>query len=206
MSAERRESAGHAELLDVLRLASFRDYTISRAASGIATGLLQALILWQVYAISASTLSLGIVGLVAFAAAFVSSLVGGAIVDSYDRRTVLFASQIVAGAASLSMLLAILSQHASLGLVYVLVLVTGVAASLEFPARYAVLPSIVPPALFNRALTVNSAVTSLTSVTGPAVGGVLIAMGGIGAAYAGHVVLLAIAIASLVPLRLPTER
>jgi MFS family permease len=200
------EPQGHGELLAILRLASFRDYTIGRSASGVATGLLQALILWQVYAISGSTLSLGIVGLVAFVSALVSSLIGGAIVDTYDRRTILFASEIVAGLASLGMLAAVATQHATLEMIYATVLVTGVAAALEFPARQAILPAVVPQPLFTRALTVNSACNSLTSVTGPTLGGILIASGGIGAAYVGHVVLIVVAILSLIPLRIPSER
>src|SRR5579864_3931796 len=202
-SVEQVEPSGHVELAAVLRLAAFREYTLSQSASGVAAGLLQAVILWQVYAISGSPLSLGIVGLVAFAAAFVSSLLGGAIVDTYDRRTILFAAQIVPGVASLGMLAAIATQHVNLLLVYALVLVTGVAAALESPARLSILPAIVPRELFPRALTVNSASSSLTSVSGPAVGGLLIAAGGVGAAYAGHVVLVAIATLSLVPLRVP---
>ncbi len=197
------EPAGHVELRAVLGLHSFREYTLSQGASGVATGLLQALILWQVYAISGSALSLGVVGLVAFVAAFVSSLIGGAIVDTYDRRTILFAAQIIPGAASLGMLAAIATQHVNLVLVYALVLVTGVAAALEWPARQSLLPAVVPRALFPRALTVNSASTSLTSVTGPAVGGLLIAAGGVQAAYTGHVVLVAIGVLSLLPLRVP---
>jgi MFS family permease len=189
------------ELFAILRLGTFREYTASRAANGLATGLLQALILWQVYAISGSVLSLGIVGLFAFFAALVSSLIGGAIVDSYDRRTILLVSQLVPGLGSLAMLAAIGSNRVSLQLIYGLVLVTGIAASLEFPARQALLPAVVPRHLFARALTVNSASSSLTSVTGPAIGGLLIATGGVAAAYGAHVVLVAIALLSLIPLR-----
>jgi MFS family permease len=194
-------SGGHSELLAILRLGSFREYAVSRGANGLATGLLQALILWQVFAISGSVLSLGIVGLVAFIAALVSSLIGGALVDSYDRRTILLVSQLVPGLGSLAMLAAIASNAVSLPLIYGLVMVGGIAASLEFPARQAILPAVVPRHLFARALTVNSATSSLTSVTGPAIGGVLIAIGGVGAAYAAHVVLVAIAMLSLLPLR-----
>jgi MFS family permease len=197
---------GHGELLAVLRVGSFRDYTISRSATGIATSLLQALILWQVFAISDSALSLGIVGLVAFVSAFVSSLIAGVVVDAYDRRTILFAAEIVPGVASVAMLAAIALGQVTLEMVYVLVFVTGVAASLEFPARQAILPDVIPRNLFTRALTVNSAANSLTSVTGPALGGLLIAVAGVGAAYAGHVVLVAIAILSLIPLRLKQQR
>ena len=197
---------GNGELIAVLRLGAFRDYTISRSANGVATGLLQALILWQVYAISGSALSLGLVGLAAFVAAAMTSLVGGAIVDAYDRRTILFTSQVVPGLASLGMLVAIASQHVSLELIYGLVLLTGVASSLEFPAQQAIPPLIVPRELFPRAVTINSASSSLTSVTGPAVGGLLIATGGIGAAYVGHAILVAIATLSLVPLHVPGGR
>jgi MFS family permease len=194
-------SGGRGELLAILRLGSFREYAVSRGANGLATGLLQALILWQVYAISGSALSLGIVGLVAFIAALVSSLIGGALVDSYDRRTILLVSQVVPGLGSLAMLAAIASNAANLQLIYGLVMVTGIAASLEFPARQAILPAVVPRHLFARALTVNSASSSLTSVTGPAIAGVLIAIGGVGAAYTAHVVLVAVAMLSLLPLR-----
>ncbi len=191
-----------AELLTVLRLGTFREYTTSRAANGLANGLLQALILWQVYAISGSALSLGIVGLFAFVAALASSLVGGAIVDTYDRRTILLISQLIPGLCSLGMLAAIAAGPVSLELIYALVLITGVASALEAPARQAILPAVVPHRLFARALTVNSAASSLTSVTGPAIGGVLIALGGVGAAYVAHVVLVAIAMVALLPLRI----
>ena len=106
------------ELLAILRVPAFRQYVVSQAASGLATNLLQALILWQVYAISGSTLSLGIVGLVGFVSAFLSSLIGGVVVDAYDRRMILFASQIVPGLGSLAMLAAIATDHVSLELIY----------------------------------------------------------------------------------------
>jgi MFS family permease len=104
------------------------------------------------------------------------------------------------------MLVSIASGNVSLNLVYVLVLLTGVANALEFPAREAILPAVVPRPLFARALTVNSASNSLTSVTGPALGGLLIATGGVGAAYVGHVVLVGVGLISLVPLRVPGGR
>src|SRR5438477_10252184 len=132
------------DLLAVLRVPAFQQYSASRAASGVAMTLLQALILRQVNAISSSVLSLGIVGLFAFVAALVSSIVGGAIVDTYDRRSLLIASQLVPGLGSLAMLVAIATDHVSLEIIYILVLVSGVASSIEFPARQAILPAVVP--------------------------------------------------------------
>ena len=85
---------------------AFRNYAVSRVTSAIAMSLLQAVILWQVYAISGSTLSLGLVGLIGFMSALLSSVIGGAVVDAYDRRVVLLASQLVPGLASIAVLAA----------------------------------------------------------------------------------------------------
>src|SRR5579859_3836548 len=111
-------------MLAVLRVPGFRQYATSRAASSVANSMLQAVVLWQVYAISSSTLSLGLVGLVGFASALLSSLIGGVVVDAYDRRIVLFASQTIPALASLGMLVAIATDQVSLPLIYGLVLVT----------------------------------------------------------------------------------
>jgi MFS family permease len=175
-------------------------------AGGVASALLQAVILWQVYAISGSTLSLAMVGLVGFVSSLASSLIGGAVVDHYDRRGVLFGAQIVPGVASVCMLVAIARGTVSLELIYIVVLVTGLAGSFEWPARQAILPSIVPRHLFTRSLTVSSALNSVTSVTGPALAGLLIAFGGIGDAYAVHVFLVLIALVSLIPLHIPAVK
>src|SRR5262245_18986109 len=163
--------------------------------------LLQAVILWQVYAISSSTLALGLVGLIGFIAALLSSLIGGAVVDAYDRRVVLLAAQLVPGLGSIVLLAAIATDIVSLGLLYGVVLVSTLAASFEFPARQAILPSVVPARLFTRSLATNSALSSFGSVTGPALGGLLIAFGGIGQAYAAHVLLVVLSTATLVQLR-----
>jgi MFS family permease len=190
-------------MLDVLQVPGFRQYATSRAASSVANSMLQAVVLWQVYAISGSTLSLGIVGLVGFVSALLSSLIGGVVVDAYDRRIVLFISQTVPGLASLGMLAAMATDHVSLVLIYGLVLVTEVASSFESPARQSILPALVPRRLYTRAMTTNSALSSVTSVTGPALGGVLIALGGVGQAYVVHAALVALALLALVPLHLP---
>src|SRR6266568_5726475 len=164
-------------MLAVFRVPGFPQYAISQGASRVANSMLQAVVLWQVYAISGSTLSLGIVGLVGFVSTLLSSLIGGVVVDAYDRRLVLFTSQTVPGLGSLGMLAAIATDHVSLELIYGVVLVTGLASSFESPARQAILPAIVPRRLYTRAMTTNSALSSVTSVSGPALGGVLIALG-----------------------------
>ena len=163
--------------------------------------MLQAIIAWQVYEISGSALDLGIVGLVRFLPAFALSFVSGAIVDTYDRKKVLLFAQSIPLFSSGVMLAAIITNNVSLTLVYVIVFLAGVASAFEGPARQTLIPALVPRHLFSRAMTFNSTLQSLCSVTGPAIGGILIAIQGVGLGYAVHFCLILLSIIALTPLR-----
>jgi MFS family permease len=192
-----------ADLTAVLSLPPYRAYALSRAASGTATALLQTIIAWQVFAISGSALALGLLGLVRFLPALALSLVGGAVVDAYDRRRILQLAQLAPLGVTLVILAALAADRVSVGLLYAMVFVIGLASSFENPARQALLPTIIPRPLFTRAVTTNSTLQSLAAVTGPTLGGLLIAWAGVGPAYVVHGLLVATSIGALATLHLP---
>jgi len=163
--------------------------------------MLQAIIAWQVYAISGSALDLGLVGLVRFAPALALSLVSGVVVDTYDRQRILLAAQAIPVLTSGLMLAAIATGRVSLPLVYGLVFMAGVSSAFEGPARQSLIPALVPRNLFSRAMTLNSTLQSLSSVSGPAVAGGLIAWQGIGLAYTAHLVAILVSMFVLLPVR-----
>jgi MFS family permease len=66
------------------------------------------------------------------------------------------------------------------------------AFAFDSPARQALLPSLVPLAVFPRAVTWSSMATALAFATGPALAGLLIASAGVGAAYGAYVALVAL--------------
>ncbi len=191
------------DLADVLRVPAFRRYSISRVAAAIAQSMLQAIIAWQVFAISGSALDLGIVGLVRFVPALVLSFVSGVIVDTYDRRLILLGAQAIPAVTSALMLAAIVSGTVTLPMVYVLVFFAGVSSAFEGPARQTMIPALVPRRLFSRAMTFNSTLQSLCAVTGPAVGGALIALQGVGLGYAANLILVLVSMVVLFPVRSP---
>ena len=191
------------DLAAVLRVPVFRLYSSSRIAAAVGQSMLQAIIAWQVFAYSGSALDLGLVGLVRFAPALALSFVSGAVVDTYDRRKILMAAQCVPALTSALMLGAILSGSASLPMVYMLVFLVGIASAFEGPARQTMISALVPRSLFSRAMMFNSTLQSLTAVTGPAVGGALIAVQGLGLAYSVHFLLVVISILVLAPVRVP---
>lgn len=188
------------------RIPAFRAFALSRGAGATAMTMLQAIVAWQVYAISDSALQLGFIGLARFVPALAASLVGGAVADVYDRRRVIQIAQLAPLLSTAIVLGAIAGGFESLGLLYGVVVLTGLAASFENPARQALLPAIVPRSMFTNAITAFSTVQSIAFISGPAVGGLAIAWAGVGAAWAVHgaFVLLSIAVLFLVPSRTPT--
>jgi len=171
------------DLRATLRIPAIRAFVLSRTAGSISVTLIQAAVAWQVYAISNSALQLGLIGLVRFVPALGMSLIGGAVADSYNRRNIILISQLVPLTVALVMLAAIASGRVTLALLYAVVLVTGLASAFEQPARQAILPAIVPPYLFARAVAINSTMQALAFATGPTVAGAAIASFGIAAAY-----------------------
>jgi MFS family permease len=191
------------DLKAVLRVPAYRLYASSRVAATVGSSLLQAVVAWQVYALTGSALDLGLVGLVRFLPSLLVSFVSGAVVDTYDRRLVLMASQATQLLVVGGMLAAILTDNVTLAVIYAMVFVIGVSTAFEGPARQVLLPSLVPRSILPRAFTVNSTLQSFSMVTGPAIGGVLIAWRGVGLAYAVYILLVLVAIALLIPLRVP---
>jgi MFS family permease len=174
-------------------------YLASRFCGGAAMTMLRSVIAWHVFALSGSAFHLGLIGLVQFAPALLLSLVGGAVADSYDRRRIIMAAQTVPFACALALSTATAGGVASLPLLYAAVLVVAVAAAFENPARAALLPTLVARTDFPRAVTFASTAQALAFVTGPAVGGFVIAGAGIAVAYAAYAGLL---VGSLATLRL----
>jgi MFS family permease len=183
--------------LAALRIGNFRWYAGSRVLSGTGVTLLQAVIAWQVYEISGSPLQLGVLGLVRFVPALGMSLIGGAVADSYNRRTVLILAQLVPLGCSALLLAATVGGWISLLFIYGLVLVIALASSFENPARQALLPLVVPRETFLNAVAVNTTVQQLGFVAGPVLAGVAIARSGVAAGYALHLVLIASSIVLL---------
>jgi MFS family permease len=156
---------------------------------------------WHVYSVSHSAFHLGLIGIVQFVPALLLTLVGGAVADSYDRRRIINGAQVVLLTAG-AVLYAVTAHGAvSLPALYASVLLISSAGAFESPARVALLPGLVPRERFPRAVTLASTNQALAFASGPAIGGVIIANAGIGAAYGTFLVLIVLAFALILMLR-----
>lgn len=176
-------------------------YLASRFFSGSAGTMLRASLAWHVFELTHSPFHLGLIGIVQFVPQLGLLLVGGAVADSFDRRRIINASQLVLVAMGATLFLLTRDKAIGLPMLYVLAAVQAAALSFEQPARVALLPALVPRERFPRAVTISSTNQALAFAAGPAFGGVIIATFGIAAAYAGYLTLLTLAFFCVLALR-----
>jgi MFS family permease len=181
----------------------FYVFLVSRFAAGAAMTLLRAAVAWHVFELTGSAFFLGLTGVVQFVPALGLMLIGGAVADSHDRRRVINAAQLVLLSAGCALLYATGRPGMGLPVLYCAVAANAAAGAFEAPARQALLPTLVPRERFARAVTISSTNQALAFVTGPALGGLVIAQAGVRAAYATYIALVLIAFLGVVSLAPP---
>ncbi|MGI9023807.1 MAG: MFS transporter [Acidimicrobiales bacterium] len=156
--------------------------------------------------VTAETGQAGWTGLAA-AAAFLPigllSPVGGAMADRVDRRRWLLGTTL--GEIVFATLLAVLAAtgHATPGAVILLVLGGGTMAALGFPAYQAILPDLVPREDLLGAISLSSAQYNLGRVVGPALAGLVLAVGSYTLAFAVNAASFVAVMVALLFVRIP---
>jgi MFS family permease len=184
-----------------LREPRFVLYTLSRTFGVTAQMLVQAVMAKHVYDITGTEISLGVLGLVRFFPSLGLSLVGGAAADTYNRRFIILACQVLTITSVALVAVASFGGSVQLGMIYGLALVLGISSSFEGPARQALLPNIVKQETFQNAVSLTSTFQGLGMVIGPALGGVILAVSDYAEAYSVFVGLAAVSMLGMTLLR-----
>src|SRR4051812_35878511 len=171
---------------DLSPLRESRDYRLLTAGTLI-TGLgSQAALValpYQLYVQTHEPVLVGLLGLVELGPLMAASLFGGAWADRVDRRVLLMLVQIALVAVAAGLAAAAFAGSPPVWLLYVLAAVLAGAAAFERVIRSAIVPNVVRPELLRAAISNTFGINQVTMVVGPAVGGLLIAALGVGAAY-----------------------
>jgi MFS family permease len=157
---------------------ALRSFIAIRCAEELAAQMLNVAIGWYVYVATGDPMSLAYVGLTQFLPNIGLVLVAGHTADRFDRRKVA-ALSLVAAALSVAAfgLWSAMAEPAAWP-VYLLLLVVGTARAFYSPAMSALLPQVVSGEVFPRAVAAASSAFQMSSLAGPAVGGVIYAFGG----------------------------
>jgi MFS family permease len=166
---------------------------------------------YQLYVLTHSALLVGLLGAVELGPLITMALLGGAIADRMDRRKLLALDQIGVFLAAGGLAVAAFIGDPSVVTLYVLGGLLAGFAALQSVAQSAIIPNLVERERLPAALALNYGLSTLTQVLGPGLGGVLIAVLGVQAAYAIDalgclsVVITALAIAPQPPQGVPTH-
>ena len=156
---------------DYLRLLS------ARVTGGAANQMLMVALGWQMYDLTGSAWELGLVGLAQFLPALLFTLPAGHLVDQHDRRRLLALSLGLQGLTALCLTWASVQDWVSPAWILGLSVLLGLARALQMPAQQALMPTLVPLDLLPRAVAAASSSMQAAIVAGPALGGVLYALG-----------------------------
>jgi len=155
----------------------------------------------QVYSLTRSTFSVGVVGLCALVPLVLLGLYGGAIVDHADRRTVALAASAVSWVATLGLAVQGWGGNTHVGVLYALVAVQSGAGAVNSPARSAIIPRLLEPRLMPAANALQTVGWNVALTLGPLLGAGLVAALDYGVVYTLDAVLFTFAFTAL--LRLP---
>ena len=139
---------------------------------------------FQVYALTRSSLLVGVTSIVALVPLIVFGLLGGAIADAMDRRRLMLITS--TGAAVTSTLLAVqalLPGGGNLAVLWVLAACVSGFAAVNQPTRSAVIPALVGPEGVAGANALAMTVRQAGVIVGPLLAGVLIGVGDLFLAY-----------------------
>jgi MFS family permease len=156
---------------------------------------------WQMYHLTGSPLSLGLIGLFRAGPAILFSLAGGALADAMDRRRLLLITQPVLMLAALGLAFTTIAGAVSAPLIYACVFISAAAQALDNPARQAIVPGLVPRDHLMNAFAWDITGTQAASLVGPAVGGFAIYRFGVGTTYLLHAASYLAIIAALLLMR-----
>jgi MFS family permease len=153
---------------------------------------------WQLYSLTGSALDLGLVGLVQFVPTIVLTLVVGQVADRYDRRLVVVICHVADAGATAVLALGSVGGWLTRDGILTILVVIGAARAFENPSRAALLPRLVPLSALSRAIASVTSGSQTARIAGPALGGVLYALGaatvygGVTALYLVSAVLMAL--------------
>ncbi len=137
----------------------------------------------QVFELTDSSAAVGAIGLAQLGPLIVLTLLGGPLIDRFDRRRLMVLAAAGQAVASAALLAGALMGDPPLVLVYVAAGLAGGLSGFSLSTRSAVTPNTVPAAQLSNALAINQVMWQTCQIAGPALGGLIVARIGLSWAY-----------------------
>ena len=162
-----------------LRQRNFLFFSCSQTISLIGTWMQSIGQAWLVLELTHSAWQLGLVGALQSLPVMVLVLFGGVFADRWPKRRVLLLTQSAAMLQALLLWMLVATGTVHVWHIYVLALLLGLTNSLDRPTRQAFVVEMVGREDLPNAVALNSSLTNMTRIVGPALGGFIIATSGV---------------------------
>jgi MFS family permease len=166
-----------------LRTRNYRLYFSGQVISVPGTWLQTVAQAWLVLQLSSSGSALGVTVALQTVPVLVLGAWTGSVADAVDKRKLLLATQASQGLLAFALGMLALTGVVRLWMVWILALGLGVARAFDMPTRQAFVSELVSGDALSRAIGINSTVVSAARMVGPAAGGAIIAILGVGACF-----------------------
>ncbi|MCB0061043.1 MAG: MFS transporter [Caldilineaceae bacterium] len=164
----------HHDPYAAFRIPAYRWYIIGWFLASVGTRIQSVAIGWEMYQRTGQPLSLGLVGLAQALPTMLLALPAGYLADKFSRPRLVMISLTAMTVTSLGLGWLSFTNGATWWM-YTLLLLDASAVMIGRPARVALVPQLVPAAVFPNAVTWNTSLMQISGVLGPAVGGLIVA-------------------------------
>ena len=167
-----------------LRNRNYRLYFIGQTISVSGTWMQNIAQAWLILELTnRNGTALGIVTALQFLPMLLFGVWGGVLADRFDKRRLLFGTQIAAGLLALALGIIVTAGVAAVWNVYLLAFLLGFVNVVDNPARQTFVLEMVGADQLQNAVSLNSVVMNSARVVGPAIGGLLIDFFGVGPCF-----------------------
>jgi MFS family permease len=156
---------------------------------------------FQIKELTGSYIAVGLIAAVELVPMIIFGLYGGALADFVDRKRMVWVTEAGRTVLSLGLLLNALSPNPRIWVIYVISALFAAVDALQRPSMQALIPRIVRHDQLPAASALSSVRWQVGAIVGPAIGGLIIAGGGVASAYAVDVASFLISLALLAQLR-----
>ena len=166
-----------------LRNATFRGLWLANVVAWLGTWLQNTGAGWLMTSLAPQPFIVAMVQAATIMPVFLLALPGGALADIVDRRVFLIGTQVWTIVAATALAILTLTGAMTAFWLLALTFAIGIGAALTGPAWSAIVPELVPREDLVQAIALNGIGFNLTRAIGPALGGMLILIGGSSLAF-----------------------
>jgi MFS family permease len=191
--------------LTVFRHRNYRLFFAGQLTSLMGTWITNVAQGWLVYSLTHSPLLLGLVSFAGQVPVFFFSAFGGMISDRFDRRRMLLLTQTLAMLQSAALAVLTLTGTIRVWHIVALALFQGLVNAFDVPIRQSMTVEMVGRSDLRHAISLNSMMFNLARIVGPAFGGILIALVGVGWCFGVDALSYAAVLAGLMLMQFPPQ-